>query len=310
MNEDFNSKNLKFEFDLSQCKFELDVLQNKILQTYLRADNKFRRAFSQNYTSELLQFIRDKTRLQEPTALSVMGATRGGKSYSMMSLAGYHQACYGKKFTIDYVCANAFEFMEKLKTFPQNKLSNRIFLIDEEKQAVYSYGSIAKKMKLEDLSNIISINDISTISVNPQKWVNPESSQYGLRIWGRDFKNKIVRMMLYNLQERGRGAELPLGCVYLPIFTVFLPYAQELEKAYLKKKNTWVMQEQRSETDTLAMIRKEKAQQFIKDKNYMQIKSKKLKLSYITSKNGSEWTSKENEDILNLTFLLEQGFLK
>ena len=233
-----------------------------------------------------------------------------GKSYSMISLASFLMACYGKKFTIEYICANAFEFLEKLRTMPQEKLSNSCFLIDEEKQTIFGVGSMAKKMKLTDVQNIIAINNISTIMLNPHSWANKEAL-YGLRIFGRCFNTKTCRMMLYNLQEKGKGGELPMGCIYLPIFTTFLPkdYAEELEKQYMEKKMNWVRGEMRGEGDVLYEIKKKSAESFIRDKKYLEIIKMNEKLAYISFKLGSEWTKGECNEIFQLTKLLQQGIL-
>lgn len=306
----YTLKDLKFECDLSHADYQLDALQNRLLQTYIRQDTRFRRAFSQNYTSEFMQFLKDKARLKEPIAISVLGATRSGKSYSMITLASILMALYGKVFTIDYVCANAVEYLEKLKVMPEEELLNSCFLIDEEKQGMYGVGSIAKKIKLQDVQNIVAINNISTIQLNPTSWQNKEAN-YGLRTFGRCFKTKTCRFMLYNLQSKGHEAELPMGNIYLPIFTQFLPkdYAVELERQYLAKKMDWVKGEMRGEGDVLAEIRKKSAEAFVRDKNFLQIKKKKERLAYIQLKLGSEWTSKECEDVLLLTSLLEQGVI-
>jgi len=319
MNEDITNleqnkkeifKKMRFSMDLSNCKFEIDALQNKLLEFYIRADSRFRRAFSTNYTSDFLQYIKDKVRLREPVHISIIGVVRSGKSFSAITLCAYHMALNGKLFSTDYICANAYEFLEKLKTMPEEALKNSIFLIDEEKQSVYGVGSVARKMKLTDVQNIIAINNISTISLNPNSWANKEAS-YGLRTFGRCFKTKTCRLMLYNLSEKGRGGELPMGNVYLPIFTAYLPkeYADSIEKAYLQKKNEWVMGEMRGEGDVLAEIRKKSAESFCRDKNFLQIKKKKERLGYIQQKMGSEWTSKECEDVLILASLLQQGLL-
>lgn len=303
-------KDLKFEFNLADCDYQLDVLQNELLKSYIRADPRFRRAFSQNYTSQFFQFLRDKARLREPIHLSIIGLTRSGKSSTAISLATYIMACFGKKFTIDYVCGNAVEFLEKLKSMPEEKLLNSCFLVDEEKN-LYGYGSISKKMNLQDVNSIIAVNNISTIMLNPISWAD-KNANYGIRIFGRDFASKTCRMMLYNLQSGGKSAELPMGNLYIPIFNVFLPkdYAEELNQAYLKKKMIWVNKEMRSENDVLAELRKKSAQNFVRDKNFLQIKKKKEKLSYIVNKLGSSWTGKECEDILTLTSLLQQGLLE
>lgn len=306
-----------YKFDLKKAKFELDVLQNKMLEFYIRADARFRRAFYTDYTADFFTFLKDKTRLHEPLAISTMGMTRSGKSSSMISLGSFISACYRKIFTIDYICANAVEFLEKLKIMPEHKLNNSVFLIDEEK-TFFGYGSIAKKMKLQDVQNIVAKMNISTIQINPIKFVNPDAF-YGLRCFGRDFNlngsgQRVCRFMLYNLQESSKsGGTLPMGCVYIPIFNDFLPdfYAKKLNSDYLKKKDEWIRAEVRGENDALAEIRKNTAMSFLRDKNFCSIDKKGEKMAYITYKLGSDgWTTKEIEDIFQLTKLLERGVIQ
>ena len=303
-------KDLKYNINLNEGTYEIDCLQNRLLEMYLRADPRFRRAFATNYTSDFYKFLQDKARLREPIHIAVIGQVRSGKSYTAIGIATFLMACYGKTFSINYVCANAYEFIEKLKSFPEEKLLNSCFVIDEEKQTVFGVGSIARKMKITDVQHIIAINNISTIMLNPSSWANKEAF-YGLRIFGRNFKNKSTRSMLYNLQERGKGGELPMGCVYLPIFTTFLPepFASQLEKDYLAKKNAWVRQEMRGEGDVLYEIKKKSALQLAKDKKYLEVKTKDQKVAYISLKLGSEFTKGEVDEIFQLTKLLEKGII-
>jgi hypothetical protein len=307
-NEYFDGKKLKFNFDLSDCNFEMDILQDKLLQFYIRTDHSFRKAFYTNYTREFFQFIKDKANLGEALHLSTIGTVRGGKSYAMISICAFHQACYNKYFTIDYICGNAFEYLDKLKVMPKEQLVNRIFLIDEEKQSVFNIGSVAKKLKLTDVANIIAINNISTILINPIAWAN-ENAFYGLRIFGKCRKNWITRCMLYNLQAGGRGNMTPIGNVYIPAFTKFLPkdYADELEKQYLKKKNDWVDLERTGQGDVLAEQRKNHAKRFMEDEVFMNLTTKTEKITYVTQKLGSEFTLGEVRSIIDIVGLLEQG---
>lgn len=309
--KEFDVSKLNFEFDLAKTNYEIDILQNRLLQFYLRADPKFRRAFSTNYTNDFFQFLKDKAKLHEPISLSVMGVVRSGKSYGFISVASFLMACYKKLFGIDYVCANAFEFLEKLKVMPEEKLKDSCFLIDEEKQTIYGIGSIAKKMKLSDVQNIVAINNISTIMINPITWANKEA-MYGLRIFGRCFKTKTIRCMLYNLQAGGKQSELPMGNVYIPIFTAFLPkdYAEELERLYLEKKKEWVRGEMKGEGDVLYEIKKKSAESFCRDKNYLKLKKRGEKETYIGLKLGSEWTKSEISEIYQITKLLEEGIIE
>lgn len=306
----FDFSQLKFNFDLAKTNYQLDELQNRLLQFYLRADRRFRYAFNMNYTQPFLKYLKDKAVLKEPSHLAITGAVRGGKSYTAMTIALIHQAQYQRLFTSDYICANAFEFLDKLQKFPEDKLLNRMFLIDEQKQAVFGIGSMAKKVKLEDVQHIIAINNISTIMITPSGWANKEA-HYGLRVFGRCFGTKTCRLMLYNLQERGKGGELPMGNIYLPIFTSFLPqpYAQQLEDDYLAKKRAWVKMEMRGEGDILETLKKKTAISFTKDYKYRELKRKQDRINYIKIKLGSEWTKGEIETIEGYTKLIIGGII-
>jgi len=186
--ENYDLSKLRFDFDLSKCDFLMDRLQEKLLERYLRYDINFRRAFTTDYTNDFFGFFKDKVKLGEPIHLSVMGQVRGGKSEAMITLCIFHQACYGRYFSIKYISANVYEFIEKLQTMPQDELTNTIHLIDEEKTAVFGIGSTAKKMKVTDVQNIIAVKNISSIMINPISWANSDAF-YGLRAFGRDFKS-------------------------------------------------------------------------------------------------------------------------
>lgn len=307
----YDFKELNFSFDLAKTNYELDVLQNKILQSYLRLDPKFRRAFNTDFTGEFFQYLKDKARLKEPISLSVRGNTRSGKSYSSITILAFLMACHGKHATAQYFCANSIEFLEKLKTMSQDELNNTCFLIDEAKNAIFGEGSVAKKLKIRDVQNIIAINNISTIMLTPDAWSGGDGSHYGLRSFGRCFKTKTNRFMLYNLQE-GTLNSKPLGMVYIPIFTEFIPkpYSEQLEKDYLDRKMKWVEMEQRGEGDVLAELRKNIAMNFLKDEKFLTIKKQDEKRTYISIKLGSEYTKSEVDQILSITKLYQMGVLE
>lgn len=300
---------LNLTHDLTNADYQLDAIQQEMLKLYIRNDLKFQRAFMTDFTQYFLQFIKDKIRLKEPITLSTMGVVRGGKSYGMIAVCVIHQALQGRLFTSEYICANEMEFMDKLRDFPQDKLSDRIFLIDEEKKAMYGSGSVAKKMKAEDVSNIIAINNISVIRINPVHFPSSEVAWYGLRAFGRCFKTGTIRFMLYNLQEGEHGSFRPVGMVYLPMFTKLLPkdLADEVEKGYLEKKNAWVMKEQRGEMDVLQEIKKRMAEKFVNDEQFKSITKKNERLVYVQQVLGSEWTTSETKDILTLAQMMLNG---
>jgi hypothetical protein len=302
-------KKLDFNIDLKNSVFKIDCIQEKLLQFYLRNDRKFRQAFYQNYTSEFVTFLKDKSKLKEPIHLSCMGTIRGGKSYAMITLCIIQNLLNNRLFSVDYICGNIQEFVEKLRTMGKENLDNSCFLIDEEKTAIFGQGSFSKKTKTEDIQNIIAISNISSIQINPQSWANAKA-MYGLRAWGRCFENKTTRFMLYNLQAGGRGGETPMGCVYLPTFVKFTPkdYGEDLEKKYMKKKMSWVEREKSSSGgDVLGEIKKNSAMSFLKDKQFMSLTKKAEQKTFISIKLGSEWTKGECEEIFLLTEMFKRG---
>jgi hypothetical protein len=299
---------LNFSFNLAEADYQLDALQNEMLQFYLRNDMKFRLAFSTNWTPQFIQFMKDKARLREPLHISTIGPTRSGKSSAMLSICVIHALLNGRVFDERYICANSYEFIEKLKEMEEKDLVNSIFLIDEAKNSVYSAGSIARKTKILDVQNIIAINNISTISITPDRWSN-EQANYGARSFGRCFKTKTVRFMLYNLQEGGRGGSLPMAMIYIPIFNALLPetHAKILEEKYLSRKKAWVQAEMRGEGDVLGIIHRKTAQSFMRDEQFLGLKKKNERSAYIQQKLGSEWTKSEIETVLNLTNMMKNG---
>jgi hypothetical protein len=245
-----------------------------------------------------------------------MGNVRGGKSYSSISLAFIHQALKGKLFNSDYICSNSQVFLQKIQRMPREKLIGSIFIIDEDKGAMYGFGSMAKKQKMLDVQNIIAINNISTISICPTAFSNDKSAQYGLRVFGRHFGRDgsmpVTRLMLYNLQESQAGGSVPMGNIYIPLFTSLIPkkFSEPFEEEYLTEKHRWVDKEMRGQGDVLASLRKKKAFEIFNDPVFKELKKKGERLEYISMQLGSEWTKSECDSVLNLTKFIEKGIIK
>lgn len=303
-------------------EFELDAIQNELVQYYVRNDIRFRKAFFTDFTPQFLRLLVDKAKLNEPNFFSVSGNVRSGKSYSSVTIAILNSALYQKLFSVDYICANKMEFLEKIKDMPEEMTRNSTFLIDEDKSGVFGQGSFAKKMGLQDVQNIVAKYNISTLNLCPTRFSNPDA-HYGLKSFGKAvFKNQpvlengkpnyvgITRFMLYNLQEGSKGGVLPMGMIYIPIFTKLFPkeYAQKLEDDYIQKKDAWIMGEIKGETDILAEMRVKIAKKFAKDKGCMELK-KKERFTYISTVLGSGYTNGEIQEIVNLTSLIEKGII-
>lgn len=285
-------------------KFRMDRLQDMLLQNYIRNSPEFRRAFVTDYTGIFLGYVRDKRRLTEPLNMCMIGTRRGGKSTSGISILGYTDALYGKRTQIKNICADEFEYLNCLK----NVLKYEAFLIDEAKLATYGIGSVAKRMKLQDVQNIIAVNCISTIAIRPDQWA-AEFAEYGLKCFGRCFEEGINRFLLYNLQESSKGNVVPLGVVYIPIFSKFLTYGKELEKEYAEKKQSWVNEEQHGERDMLFRTRIMQAIEFTQSPVFSSLKKGKERKVWASAQLGSEFTSGEVEEIVTMASMLVEGKL-
>lgn len=62
--------------DYTKFKYEIDQLQQQLLQRYLQDDMNFRRAYYTDYTTFFAQYLQDKIKLKEPITLSIIGQTR------------------------------------------------------------------------------------------------------------------------------------------------------------------------------------------------------------------------------------------
>lgn len=71
---DWKPKNI--DIDLANINFEIDALQNELINKYLRQDKRFLTAWFTNFTPLFIQFIKDKVHLGEPITISIMGQTR------------------------------------------------------------------------------------------------------------------------------------------------------------------------------------------------------------------------------------------
>src|SRR3989304_9118312 len=66
----------ELNIDVTEVLFEVDALQQELINRYIRQDKNFLRAYFTNYTNLFMNFIKDKARLNEPISLSMMGQVR------------------------------------------------------------------------------------------------------------------------------------------------------------------------------------------------------------------------------------------
>lgn len=301
-------------FNLKEAIFELDVLQQSLIQKYLREDRNFLRAYYTDYTSLFLQFLQEKAQLNEPVHFSIMGGVRGGKSSSGICIGGMMSEARNKLYSINKIMSSEYEFLQTLK---DNKFVEfgDCFVIDESKQAVYGVGSTAKKVKIQDVQNIIAVNNISTIWIKPDGW-SFEGAMYGLRAFGRGQFDKfgkalpmrINRFMLYNLQESSTGGSLPLGMLYIPHFADYLDNGKELWQQYSDKKQKWVNEEMSGTADATMENMFKLAEKLTKNKHFSNLKKANEMEAFISTAVGSEMTRGEVKQLLTLCRLIRNGY--
>jgi hypothetical protein len=292
---------------LKKAYFETDNLQEIFIYNSMRENRKFLRTIHTNFTPNFVEYLVRKTQLNEVMGVGVKGQVRGGKSTFALSIACFLSALRGRKFDINSVCASEFEFLEKVKTAE----FGQIFLIDESKLGVFGVGSVAKRMKLKDLANIIAIKNISTIYCSPREF-NSENADYGFHILGRarTSKPRMIRALMYNLAERGVGTYVPYGLVSLPIFKDIFDYGDELDEAYHEKKLEWVEQEQKSEGSIMRDIQLNMAKELLKHPEIVRATKRKERFILAMGFLPDDYTSQEKEIIIQMTFMLESSLLQ
>ncbi len=279
----------------------MDALQLNIARLYIAENSKFAKAWITDYSKLFFRYIKDKCDLKEPIHISIIGQTRSGKSVSAITIGWLISHHNQSKFWIHNICGNEFDYLNEL----ENSQKNVCYIIDESKLSVYGTGSVARRMRIKDVQNIIAVNNVSTIWLRPDRW-SFENVQYGLRAYGRHRDNpRFTRFMLYNLQESATiGA--PLGMIYVPHFADLSPKNKELEQLYLKKKQGWVDKEQLGEMDVLNSIKLDRAKELLNTMEFKDLTKRKERVAYVSQKLGSQWTKQEIEEIVTLTVMVEE----
>ncbi len=291
---------------IQEAVFETDALQQEAIMGYLRDDEKFRRLFNKDLTGLFYQYIDDKIRLREPITINVKGSVRSGKSTIAITIACRVAERNGKQLTGHNICANEFSFLDKVKTAEDND----VFVIDESKEGVFGVGSMAKKMKINDIQNIIAKKNISTIWITPRRF-NDTNSDYGLQTLGRarNVNPRLVKLLLYNLLDKSIGSIIPFGYVIMPIFDDVYPYGEKLRLEYEAIKDEWIEKEKDSDTNVMFDIQKERALELINDRKFLSLDKIKDMVVFAKSKLPSEFTKQEVEEIVRLAKLINDGII-
>lgn len=298
---------------MDNADFKVDALQEEAIMSYLRNDPKFLRTFQNDISDLFYQYLRDKQKLREPVSIGIKGAVRSGKSSAGIGIACYICELNGKRFSINNVCVSEYDFLQKIKSATEND----VFVIDEQKEGVFGVGSMAKKMKIHDVQNIIAKLNISTIWITPRRFADT-NSDYGLHTFGKaitNFKGEPIRprlskFLLYNLLEKSSGSIIPIGYVVIPFFPDIYDYGIEIDNQYQDKKDDWIEAEKMSEGNVMFNLQKIYADQLLSDPNFGRVRSMKDKILYARSVLPSEYTKQEIEDIVRMAHMIANGELK
>lgn len=294
------------KIDYKKAIFETDELLEESIFSQMRDNPKFLKMFYTDMTNKFYRYIDGKIKLREPISLGIKGFTRSGKSTIGITIACRIAEANGKRFSINNICENEFDFLKKVKTAEEND----VFVIDEGKESVFGIGSMAKRMKIDDIQNIIAKLNISTIWITPRKF-NDTNSDYGLRTLGRarNVSPRLVKLLLYNLSEGTRHILIPFGYVIIPVFMDIYEYGKELDKEYQALKDDWIRREKESETNFMFNIQKEKAQDLLSNPTFTQLKKFKDRVIFAKTLLPSEFTKQEIDEIVRMTDLIEQGYI-
>jgi len=290
-----------------KAHFETDTLQETFIYNSMRENKKFLRTMHTDFTPQFTDYLIRKTELDEPIGIGIKGVVRGGKSSFAILIACFLCGLRNKKMDVDHICKNEFDFLEKV---PSAEFGD-VYVIDESKCAVYGIGSVAKRMKLKDIQNIIAVKNISTFYLTPREF-NDTNSDYGFHVLGRarNCQPRLIRSLLYNLQERAVGTYVPYGLVTYPLFMDTVPYGEQFNKEYMQKKLSWVNQEQKSEGTIMHDIQLRMAKYLMQQQDFMAVKKKRERMILAKKYLADEFTEQEKGDIVSMVYMLEAGTLK
>ncbi len=299
--------NEKIKLDINNANFVSDALQEEAIFSNLRKNPEFLQAFNTDLTKLFYQFIEDKQKLNEPVTLSLKGSVRSGKSTIAITIACKIAELNNKEFSVKNVCSDEYDFLSKVK----DSEDNDVFVIDESKESVFGVGSMAKRMKIHDIQNIIAKKNISTLWITPRRF-NDTNSDYGLQTIGRarNVKPNLGKLLLFNLME-GRGIFTPpFGFVILPIYKDVYSYGQKLSDEYEALKDAWIEKEKESDTNIMYEIQKKRAIELNENPKYVSLEKIKDKSVYAKSVLPSEFTKVEIDEIVRLSKLIAEGVIE
>lgn len=131
-------------------------------------------------------------------------------------------------------------------------------------------------MSIQDIQNILAKKCVHTIWVYPSDFIS-RNSVYGFETYGKDLKNKLIRLIVYDLRKSMFGTFTPLGFIIIPKIQdpayqkidekKWTPYRKQnkklgradfdsmIEERYEMKKDEWLAREQKGEQGIIAKER-------------------------------------------------------
>ena len=211
-----------------KTNFIIDKFEEIMLKDIYRFDEITLEKINRNVTKVFKKWIQEKQEKKENFSLNAKGGTRTGKSLTMLAVCDTIQEFYKggkneKSFNPNYfVCANQKEYRAKL----DNVDFGEVFQIDENAFSNNGLGSSAEMQQLKDVQNIIAKENIHTIYITPRMFLETNAA-LGLSTWGKDPKNWVSRMLLYDLRIPTKPIS---GYVIIDVGKLFYKYGCFLYK--------------------------------------------------------------------------------
>ncbi len=205
------------QFEVKNPNFLVDEFEELILKDVMRFDKDSRIKLKRDMNNMFSKWMSDKVKKKENISLSIIGATRSGKSIATLKLMNNNVRYYNMPFDTKYlVCANQKEYRQKL----MKAKFGTSFQIDENAFASVGEGSNTEIQQLKDAQNIIAKQNIHNFYITPKTFL-PNNAILGLSYWGKDVNNWCSRFLLYSLKN---SQPILLGYVVINVGSLFYDY--------------------------------------------------------------------------------------
>jgi len=205
-------KEFEKRFSPKNINYVTSAFEELLLADIYMADENAKIKLNRNVTKLLFDEIQLYYDQKRNIRYSVRGETRSGKSYCGLKIMSIVMEKNGYNFNdlADYyVCGNQIEYRQKL----MNAKFGEFYLVDENFFTRSGLGANIETSQLKDYNNIIAKENIGTIFITPEKFLNV-GSVLGFATYGRDSNNWLSRMLVYKFKD---GFPYLIGYVVIDI---------------------------------------------------------------------------------------------